>query len=51
MYFIEQIISYVENLNIKESEFRVLEIEFSDAQKHIEKLNQEKMILEKNREK
>lgn len=50
MYFIEQITTHIEKLNIKESAFRVLEVEFSDAQKYIDKLNQEKIALEKNRE-
>lgn len=38
-------------MNIKDSSFRVLEVEFSDAQKYIDKLNQEKIVLEKNKDK
>lgn len=38
-------------MNIKESAFRVLEVEFNDIQKYVEKLNQEKNALEKNKEK
>ncbi|XP_025417535.1 cilia- and flagella-associated protein 58-like [Sipha flava] len=47
----EQIISYTEKMNIKESAFRVLETEFSDAQKYIDKLDQEKTMFKKNTEK
>lgn len=38
-------------MNIKESVFRTLEIEFHDKQKYIDKLNQEKIIIDKNKEK
>lgn len=38
-------------MNVKESEFRALEVEFCDTQKYINKLNQEKFTLEKNKEK
>lgn len=38
-------------MNVKESEFRALEVEFRDTQKFIDKLNQEKITLEKNKEK
>lgn len=51
MYFTEQITAHIEKMNIKESAFRVLEVEFSDAQKYIDKLNREKIALDKNKEK
>lgn len=51
MFSLEQITAYIEKMNIKESDFRVLEVEFSNAQKNIDKINQEKISLEKNKEK
>lgn len=42
---------YIEKMNIKESSFRVLEAEFSDAKKYIDKLNQEKITLKNKKEK
>lgn len=50
-YIIEQIMTNIEKMNIKESTFRILEVEFNDAQKYIDKLNQEKTTLNKNKEK
>lgn len=50
-FVVEQITAYIEKINIKESAFRVLETEFSDAQKYIDKLNQEKTMLKTNTEK
>lgn len=50
-FVVEQIITYIEKMNIKESSFRALEAEFSDAQKYIDKLNQEKNTLKKKKEK
>lgn len=38
-------------MNIKESAFRVLELEFSSAQKYIDKLNLDIIIMKKNKEK
>lgn len=50
-YIIEQMMTNIEKMNIKESTFRILEVELNDAQKHIDKLNQEKTALNQNREK
>ncbi|XP_060873661.1 cilia- and flagella-associated protein 58-like [Metopolophium dirhodum] len=47
----EQITAYIEKMNIKESAFRVLELEFSSAQKYIDKLNLDIIIMKKNKEK
>ena len=38
-------------MNIKESEFRVLEIEFNNAQKYIDKLNLDIITMKKKKEK
>jgi len=38
-------------MNIKESAFRVLEQEFSNAQKYIDKLNLDIIAMKKNNEK
>jgi len=38
-------------MNIKESAFRVLELEFSSAQKYIDKLNLDIITMKKNKEK
>lgn len=48
---VEQITTYIEKMNIKESSFRALEVEFSDAQKYIDKLNHEKVALKNKKEK
>lgn len=42
---------YIEKMNIKESTFRILEVEFSNAQKYIDKSNQEKVAFNKYKEK
>lgn len=47
----EQIITYIDKMNIKESAFRALEVEFSDARKYIDKLNKEKTELKNKKEK
>ncbi|XP_022182127.1 cilia- and flagella-associated protein 58-like [Myzus persicae] len=47
----EQINAYIEKMNIKESAFRVLELEFSNAQKYIDKLNLDIITMKKNKEK
>lgn len=49
--FLEQITAYIEKMNIKESAFRVLELEFSNAQKYIDKLNLDIITMKKNKEK
>lgn len=51
MFVVEQITANIEKMNIKDSSFRAFEVEFSDAQKYIDKLNQEKIVLEKNKNK
>jgi len=38
-------------MNIKESAFRVLELEFNSAQKFIDKLNIDIITMKKNKEK
>jgi len=38
-------------MTIKETEFRALEVEYKDARMYADKLNQEKVTLEKNKEK
>jgi len=38
-------------MNIKESAFRVLEQEFRNAQKYIDKLNQDIITMKNNKEK
>lgn len=48
---IEQVIACAEKMNIKESAFRALEAEYNNAQKHNDKMNQDKNVLEKNKEK
>ncbi|KAL5233330.1 hypothetical protein ACI65C_000740 [Semiaphis heraclei] len=47
----EQINTYIEKMNIKESAFRVLELEFSNAQKYIDKLNSDIIAMKKKKEK
>ncbi|KAL4090850.1 hypothetical protein QTP88_025616 [Uroleucon formosanum] len=47
----EQITVYIEKMNIKESSFRVLELEFSNAKKYIDKLNLDIITMKKNKEK
>ncbi|KAF0771613.1 cilia- and flagella-associated protein 58-like [Aphis craccivora] len=47
----EQITAYIEKMNIKESAFRVLEQEFRNAQKYIDKLNQDIITMKNNKEK
>lgn len=49
--FLEQITVYIEKMNIKESSFRVLELEFSNAKKYIDKLNLDIITMKKNKEK
>lgn len=51
IFFLEQINAYIEKMNIKESAFRVLELEFSNAQKYIDKLNLDIITMKKNKEK
>lgn len=50
-FFLEQINTYIEKMNIKESAFRVLELEFSNAQKYIDKLNSDIIAMKKKKEK
>ncbi|XP_025192871.1 cilia- and flagella-associated protein 58-like [Melanaphis sacchari] len=47
----EQITAYIEKMNIKESAFRALEQEFRNAQKYIDKLNQDIITMKNNKEK
>lgn len=43
--------AYIEKMNLKESAFQVLELEFSSAQKCIDKFNLDKITMKKHKEK